>query len=140
MKIDKVCVAIYRCSHFFYNKRVTLIAHLFRILNVVIFSCHISPKARIGKNIKFAHPTGMVIGDGVVIGNDCLIAQNVTLGVKNFYKPEYPIIGNNVTICANAVVLGDITIEDDVVIGANSTVINDVPKGSIAVGSPARYK
>ncbi|EJG0027407.1 serine O-acetyltransferase [Vibrio alginolyticus] len=140
MQVDKICVALYRCSYFFYNNKLKLIANIFRLLNVIIFSCHISPKAKLGKGIKLAHPTGIVIGDGVEVGDNCLIAQNVTLGVKNFYRNEYPKIGDNVVICANAVVLGDISVGNNVIIGANSTVIFDVPNNKVAIGSPARFK
>ena len=140
MKVNDILLINYRLSFFFYKKTIKIIAHIFKVLNIFLFSCHISPKAIIGRNLIISHPVGIVIGDGVIIGDNCLIAQNVTLGVKNFYKSEYPLIGNNVIIGANAVILGAISIGDNSVIGANSTILSDIPKDSVAVGSPAIIK
>ena len=82
---------------------------------------------------------GIVIAKGVKIGKDCIIFQNVTIGHKK--TGEYtnpPEIGNNVTIYANAMIIGDIKIGDNAVIGAGAVVLEDVPEGCIALGNPAR--
>lgn len=71
------------------------------------------------------------------MGKNCQVWQNVTIG-KKVSGGGSPIIGNNVKICAGALVLGDIKIGDNVVIGANAVVLTDVPDNSIAVGVPAR--
>lgn len=49
-----------------------------------------------------------------------------------------PVIGNNVTIGAGAVIMGPSVVGDGAVIGANSVVVSDVPANSVAVGIPAR--
>ncbi|MBQ8019953.1 MAG: serine acetyltransferase, partial [Paludibacteraceae bacterium] len=49
-----------------------------------------------------------------------------------------PTIGNNVSIGANATIIGDITIGDNVIIGAGAVVVKDVPQYSVVVGNPAR--
>ena len=49
-----------------------------------------------------------------------------------------PIIGNNVSIGSGAVVVGPITIGDNVIIGANSYVDKDVPSNVVVAGSPAK--
>tara|TARA_R110001583_G_scaffold73469_1_gene204406 strand:+ start:7584 stop:8075 length:492 start_codon:yes stop_codon:yes gene_type:complete len=105
------------------------------------FGCYLSKKAIIGKNVKFRHPVGIVIGDGVTIGNDVLIYQNVTLGAARIgegAKGFYPQIANGVTIFAGAKILGSITIGENSSIGANAVVLKDVPPNSIAVGIPAK--
>lgn len=79
---------------------------------------------------------GVVIGNDVVIGENCRIYQNVTIGAR--YGRDMPRIGNNVTIGANACVLGSIVVGDDVVIGAGAIVLDSVPKASVVVGVPAR--
>lgn len=69
------------------------------------------------------------------IGNQCIINQQVTIGESGGGIPS---IGNNVRIYAGAKVLGGITIGDDVVIGANAVVVNDIPSHSMVVGVPAK--
>lgn len=68
------------------------------------------------------------------IGKNCWINQQVTIGYHN----GYPSIGDNVTIWAGAKVIGNITIGDDVIIGANAVVTKDIPSHSIVVGVPAK--
>ncbi len=70
------------------------------------------------------------------IGENCWINQQVTIGYKD--KTRAPVIGNNVTITCGAKVLGPITINDNVVIGANAVVVKDLPANSVWGGVPAR--
>lgn len=101
----------------------------------------LSAKAQIPASTKFPHPTGIVIGDGVIIGEDVTIYQNVTLGGKkigDWAANNYPKIGNNCVIFSGASILGNITIGQDVTIGANSVVLTSIPDYSVAVGAPAR--
>lgn len=105
------------------------------------YSCMIAPTARFGRGILFAHPVGVVIGEGVVIGDECIIFQNVTIGKRSLGEGGYPRIGNRVVIFAGAQILGEIELADDVTVGALSLVTESflVP-GSKAVGIPARMK
>lgn len=73
------------------------------------------------------------------IGDNFSCRQCTTIGIKSDFIPgSYPTIGNNVTLGANVVIIGDIHIGDNVVIGAGSVVVKDIPSNSIAVGNPAR--
>jgi serine O-acetyltransferase len=103
-------------------------------------SCHISPIADIGKGVSFPHPTGIVIGAGVVIEDDVTIYQHVTLGSHG--KPgkdkDYPTIGCGTVIFAGAVIIGGISIGKNCIIGANAVVNRDIPDGSTAAGIPAK--
>ena len=99
------------------------------------YSVWISPDVKIGENLHLMHHLGVVIGSGVKIGNNCIIYQQVTLGKS---KNAFPIINDNVTIYTGAKVLGGVTIGANSIIGANSVVLTDIPKNSIAVGVPAR--
>jgi serine O-acetyltransferase len=99
------------------------------------------PGAEIGPGLLMHHPHGIVIGYGVVIGTDCTLLQNVTLGERfaDGRPPhDYPVVGDGVTIGAGACVLGAVKVGDGALIGANSVVLCDVPAGAVAVGSPAR--
>ena len=70
------------------------------------------------------------------LGKNCRINQQVTIGSAE--GSGIPKIGNNVRICAGAKVLGNITIGDDVIVGANAVVVKDVPSHSIVAGVPAK--
>ena len=70
------------------------------------------------------------------IGENCWINQQVTIGYKD--NTRSPIIGNNVMITCGAKVLGNITVGDNSVIGANAVVVKDVEPGSTMVGIPAK--
>jgi serine O-acetyltransferase len=73
-----------------------------------------------------------------VFGDDCVVRNGVTVGLRNTRKRGSPVIGSRVDIGAGAKILGSIRIGDDVAIGANAVVLIDVPPNSIAVGVPAR--
>lgn len=87
------------------------------------------------KRAEFPHPIGIVIGSNVKMGMDCQIYQNVTLGGGD---GGYPELGRNVTVFANAVLVGPIKIGDNAVIGANSVVLTDVEENTTVAGTPAR--
>lgn len=90
------------------------------------------------KNTNFPHPVGIVIGKNVKLGLNCTIYQNVTIGVKKHASESYPKIGNNVRIYSGACIVGDITLGDNVVIGAGSIIVTDVPPNCVVAGNPAK--
>jgi len=92
-------------------------------------------------SVKFPHPIGIVIGEGVIIEENVHIFQNVTLGGARFgdsARRSHPKICEGATIFAGAVVLGSVIIGKDATVGANSVVLTDVPDKALAVGVPAR--
>ena len=84
------------------------------------------------------HFGGIVISGDAVFGEDCIIRNGVTVGLRNTGRRGSPVIGDRVDIGAGAKVLGAIRIGSDVAIGANAVVLSDVPSNCIAVGIPAR--
>jgi serine O-acetyltransferase len=119
-------------------------------LNLMLNGCDIYPNAIIGPGFLIGHPTGVVIGRST-IGSNFRIQQNATLGVRGvwddptnfladgeFNPASYPTLADNVTVCAGAVVLGNIKIGRGAMIGANAVVLQDVPEDGLAVGVPAR--
>jgi serine O-acetyltransferase len=105
------------------------------------YGCYISRRAKIGPRLRLPHPVGIVIGDGVVIGNGCTIYQHVTLGGRrlgDWQHGRYPVVGNDVVLFAGAVIAGSIAIGHHSTVGANAVVLDDVPADSTAVGNPAR--
>lgn len=81
------------------------------------------------------HPNGVVIHPNALIGPNCLIFQQVTIGTRE--GEMVPVIGAHVDIGAGAKILGDVRVGDHALIGANAVVIADVPSGKTAVGIPA---
>jgi serine O-acetyltransferase len=93
---------------------------------------------RLGRRARLWHHGGMVLG-AHSIGDDVHIRQNTTFGLAHrFATDEKPIIGDRVDVGAGACVLGAITVGHDVVIGANSVVVRDVPPHATVFGVPAR--
>ena len=89
-----------------------------------------------GRNLHLPHPTGVVVHRGAVVGDDCMVMQQVTVG--QLATGGVPVIGSRVYIGAGAKVLGPVNIGDDARIGANAVVLKDVPPGATAVGVPAK--
>lgn len=93
----------------------------------------------IGPGLYLGHLGPRYINANVIIGKNCNINQNVTIGQENRgARKGTPIIGDNVWIGANSVVVGKIKIGNDVLIAPNSFVNFDVPDHSIVVGNPAK--
>ena len=81
------------------------------------------------------HPNGVVVHPEAVIGPNCLLFQQVTIGSGP--RPGLPKLGGHVDVGPGAKILGGVTIGDHAVIGANAVVVSDVPAGAVAVGVPA---
>jgi len=92
--------------------------------------------SRIGGGLLIPHPNGIVIHPDAEIGPNCLIFQQVTIGVGT--RPGTPRIGGHVDIGAGAKILGGLRVGDHAKIGANAVVLQDVPDYATAVGIPAR--
>lgn len=88
----------------------------------------------IGDGLLIQHGFATII-DAERIGNNCKIFQQVTIG---FNDDKRPIIGNNVTICCGAKVIGGVTVGNNVIIGANAVVVHDVPDNCVVGGVPAK--
>jgi serine O-acetyltransferase len=98
----------------------------------------IHPAAIIGRRFHVHTSFGIVIADGVVIGDDCTINAGVGLVNKaNARREGVPRVGNRVTLSTGCKVMGGITVADNAVVGANSVVVRDVPSYHTALGIPA---
>lgn len=92
----------------------------------------------IDRGFRIAHFGHIVINPAAIIGKNFNISQGVTIGSAEGKKKGTPIIGNNVSIQANAVIVGGIKIGNDVLIAPNAFVNFDVPDGSIVLGNPGQ--
>ena len=125
----------HRFAHFLYVHKLFFIARFISQLGKFFTGIEIHPGAKIGKNLFIDHGTGIVIGETTTIGDNCIIYHDVTLGGtgKDKYK-RHPDIGNNVMIGTGTKILGPIKIGDNVKVGANSTILKDVPNDVTVVG------
>lgn len=112
---------------------------LYFLLNSLVeigYGVQLNYTVKLGRRLQLAHAQcGVIISRNCRIGDDCIIRQNVTIGKLRSKGPdtEVPVLGNRVEIGAGAVVVGPIRIADDVIIGANTVVREDVPAGSVVL-------
>ena len=93
----------------------------------------------IGKGFYIGHFGTIVVNGGAVIGDNVNISQGVTIGQTNRGKRKgVPVIGNGVYIGPGAKVIGKVTIGNNVAIGANAVVTEDVPDNACVAGVPAK--
>ena len=134
-------IFFHKIAHRLYNIKLYFLARLISQISRHITGIEIHPGAKIGKRLFIDHGMGIVIGETTTIGNDCTIYHNVTLGGTGKQKSKrHPDIGNNVMIGCGAKILGPIKIEDNVKIGANAVVLQDIQANNTAVGVPAKIQ
>ena len=134
-------IATYRIAHELYLKDVPLIPRLMTEWAHTKTGIDIHPGATIGRNFFIDHGTGVVIGETTIIGDNVKIYQGATLGALSFPKDErgraikggkrHPTIEDNVTIYAEATILGNVTIGKGATIGGNVWLKESVPAGVI---------
>jgi serine O-acetyltransferase len=134
-----IAIATYRIAHELYLQDIPLIPRIMTEWAHSKTGIDINPGAKIGKNFFIDHGTGVVIGETTVIGDNVKIYQGATLGALSFPKDErgeiikggrrHPTIEDNVTIYAEATILGDVVIGKDTVIGGNVWLKESVPPG-----------
>jgi serine O-acetyltransferase len=133
-----IALQAYRISHRLWESGRTELARELhgRITQALHVSIH--PSVIIGSGLFIDHGTGVTIGEGVVIGDDGSMLQEVTIGRSPEGQAGAPRIGRGVLLSAGAMVFGNVEIGDFAKIGAGSLVVASVPSGYTAVGVPAR--
>jgi serine O-acetyltransferase len=138
-------MVVYRFGRWRYRIRPRAIrkplSFLYKLLKTVceiLTGIELPSEASVGKRFKIEHFGDIIVSGDAVFGDDVVVRNGVTVGLRRTGVRGAPVIGNRVDIGAGAKILGRITIGDDVVIGANAVVIENVPANSIAVGVPAR--
>ena len=133
-----LAIKLYNAERWCYLHHLQPLANMiFRFMQLLL-GCTIPYTVDLEKGVHIAHWHGIVMNVKCKVGAGSVIYQNVTLGgIKGQYGPT---IGKNCIIGSGAVILGEISIGDNVHIGANAVVLKDVPANSIAVGVPAQIK
>lgn len=143
-------IAIHRVAHELYRMEVPLIPRIMSEYAHSQTGIDIHPGARIGNYFFIDHGTGVVIGETAVIGSHVKIYQGVTLGALSFPKDErgqiirdqkrHPTLEDDVTVYAEATILGDITIGRGAIIGGNVWIRESVPPQTVvAISRPEAF-
>jgi serine O-acetyltransferase len=133
-------LAAHRVAHFLHARLglrtlARLVSHAGRFMTGI----EIHPGATIGKNVFIDHGMGTVVGETTVIEDGCTLYQGVTLGGTGKGRGKrHPTLRRGVVVGCGAAVLGDITLGENVKVGAGSVVVRDVPENCTVVGIPAR--
>ncbi|MBI2441125.1 MAG: serine acetyltransferase [Lentisphaerae bacterium] len=134
-------IAVHRIAHVLYQQGVPLIPRIMAEQSHSNTGIDIHPGARIGGGFFIDHGTGVVIGETCIIGQNVKLYQGVTLGALSFPKDEHgnpikgvkrhPEVRDNVTIYAGATILGgDTIVGEGAVIGGNVWLTHSVPPGA----------
>ncbi|HBG47954.1 MAG TPA: serine O-acetyltransferase [Cyanobacteria bacterium UBA9971] len=130
---------MHRLAHKLYKKEIPLLPRLISNISRIITGVEIHPGAQIGKQFFIDHGMGVVIGETTIIGDNVLVYQGVTLGgTGKETGKRHPTLKNDIVVGSGAKILGNITIGNNVRVGAGSVVIEDVPDDSTVVGIPGR--
>lgn len=130
---------IHRVAHLLWVLKIPFVPRYLSEIGRQITNIDIHPGAKIGKEFFIDHGIGVVIGETAEVGDNVTLYQGVTLGGTSLKREKrHPTLGNNVVVGAGAKLLGPIKIGNNVRIGANSVVTQDVPDNSVVVGVPGR--
>lgn len=134
-------VLFYRISHWLFLKRCTYLAWFMTRLNIALTGAEIEFNAEIGQGLFIAHPVGIIIGRGAVIGSNATIFQGVSFVVNSWHPDsitKFPKAGDNCFFFANSTILGDVVIGNNCIVAAHALVNQSMPDGSLARGVPAK--
>ena len=136
----------YRFGHFVYREnsprilRVPLKAVHFlgAVFCEAVLQMRLPSSAEIGGGLCISHVGGVILHHRTVIGKNCDLSHQVTVGTAGLGRTGVPRIGHDVSIGAGAVLIGDIQVGDGARVAANSLVNRDVPPGATVMGVPAK--
>ena len=108
---------------------------LYKISFENVYNTDVSLDTRVGSNLTIHHGYGLVIHPLSILGDNVVIRHCTTIGERNGYTP---VIGNNVDVGCNVVIIGRISIGSNTSIGAGSIVVDSIPENSVVYGGKAK--
>lgn len=117
-----------------------LVSLLYRTTQIVIrnvYGIELPPSVKLGRRVIIPHGGTLVVAPGTVIGDDCILRHNVTIGAVRRME-DVPTLGKRVAVGTGAVIVGRITIGDYAEIGPNAVVLTDVPARATVFADPGR--
>ncbi|WP_084242207.1 serine O-acetyltransferase [Planomicrobium okeanokoites] len=129
----------HRLAHFFFKNKLFFLARVISQVSRFFTGIEIHPGAVIGRRFFIDHGMGVVIGETCIIGDNVTLFQGVTLGGTGKENGKrHPTLEDNVLVATGAKVLGSITIGEGSKVGAGSVVLKTVPPNSTVVGIPGK--
>ncbi|SEO66488.1 serine O-acetyltransferase [Halogranum amylolyticum] len=129
---------LYRVAHVLWEGGLRLPARLLSHLARGLTGVEIHPAATIGRRFFIDHGMGVVVGETAEIGDDVLMYHGVTLGGNSMRREKrHPTVEDDAVLGANSTLIGAITVGEDTRIGAGAVVSDDVPAGATIVGPKA---
>ena len=124
-------VVLHRIAHWLKRNGIPVLGPLVARFNQFLTGVDIGPGAEIGPGLRIAHGNGIVIGGYARIGRNALLLHQVTIGAPSPERvAKLPVIGDDVFIGAGAKVIGEIRVGNNVFIGVNAIVAQDIPDDS----------
>jgi serine O-acetyltransferase len=135
-----IATIILRAQQCLYRSGHVKSAWILRTVGIVLVGADFTPGMQIGTGLYMPHPVGIVIGRGLRIKNNVMIAQGVTAGARDTQSTfeDYPTICDGANIWAHAVIAGGVRVGEGAEVGANSVVTSDVADYTVVAGAPAR--
>jgi serine O-acetyltransferase len=138
----RLCRWLYLCrAPKIIKKFLGLGTTLLQVWIAVLTNIDIPPSAEIGPGLLIPHTGFLVLAGGAKVGRNCTLAQGVTIGHRlggQNSQTGAPVIGDRVYVGPSAVIIGNLMIGNDALIGAGAIVTRSIPPGGVVVGNPAR--
>jgi serine O-acetyltransferase len=137
-------LAVYRFGHVastqpgFAGKVMRFVHRVLFVFVRNVYGIELHASTVVGRRLEIGHQHGIVIHPNAVLGDDCVLRHNVTIGIGVADDEPAPRFGDRVKLSPGAVVLGGVTVGDDVRIGPNTFVTSDVPSGAHVLEPPTR--
>jgi serine O-acetyltransferase len=138
-------VALYRLNHVLIQIRIPLIGFLCRAVAFFIFKfteiltgISLPPATKIGRGLYIGHFGYCIVHQDAVLGENCSLGPGNVIGTRGVGKEGVPRLGDNVYLGTGAKILGNVTIGNNVRVGANAVVLDDVPNNCTVVGIPGK--
>jgi serine O-acetyltransferase len=139
-----LAICVFRYGRWTRSIKPRLLSYPFKFVYVVLqtlidilFGINVSVNCDIGPGFYIGHFGCIIVHADM--GRNCSIGQGVTIGTKGAGKSDgCPVLGDNVYVGAGAKIIGRIRVGNDVVIGANTVVVKDVPDGMRVTGVAVR--
>jgi serine O-acetyltransferase len=129
----------HRLTHALHAGGHSFAARLLSQLVRLFTGVEIHPAADIGRRFFVDHGMGVVVGETASVGDDVACYHGVTLGGDSPRREKrHPTVEDDVTLGANATLIGDITVGEGATVGAGAVVTKDIPAGATVAGNPAR--
>lgn len=138
-----VGVAWYRYGAWALRLRIPVLKHATMLIYALLMplarlysGAQIDPRTPIGPGLAVLHFGGVVLTRDCQIGRNCVLHHNVSIVTTN--NARAATIGDNFYAGCGAIIVGNVIIENNVVVGAGSVVTRSLPANAIVGGVPAR--